>query len=288
MKLIRSLLVASLAAVAGAMHVGGPGPSTRARLIQLRGGQDGGEDDAADNRRLGREEVETKLSSIPVFCILNEEAQFIGMSADDGAIEVAFYVEHEDATEAFELMKAASEDLAADMRLGVLPLSAAFKICGGWESTERPTEPPTQEEGQPRYILRGPRQAAEEHEATVREQLVNMGLTSAAASKWVVPVFCTDDFQRPDMMPLFFSEEQLKQGWVRAGLNPDDVELVIPTVMDVRALVMNMMNTDQMPWSRFQLVTSVEAYEASQKLQAEAAADDGESESEEPEEGESQ
>ena len=132
MKLIRSLLVASLAAVAGAMHVGGPGPSTRARLIQLRGGQDGGEDDAADNRRLGREEVETKLSSIPVFCILNEEAQFIGMSADDGAIEVAFYVEHEDATEAFELMKAASEDLAADMRLGVLPLSAAFKICGGW------------------------------------------------------------------------------------------------------------------------------------------------------------
>ena len=75
---------------------------------------------------------------------------------------------------------------------------------------------------------------------------------------------------------------------MRAGLNPDDVELVIPTVMDVRALVMNMMNTDQMPWSRFQLVTSVEAYEASQKLQAEAAADDGESESEEPEEGESQ
>ena len=36
------------------------------------------------------------------------------------------------------------------------------------------------------------------------------------------------------------------------------------TVMDLRALVANMANSDEMPWSKFQLVTSAAAYELAQ------------------------
>ena len=167
--------------------------------------------------------------------------------------------------EVLELTKAANTQLPG-LRLAVMPLGSAFTLCDGWPG-ESPTTPP---DSVSRFVLRGPLDAAQSKGDEVRGQLRGMGLESSASSAWVLPMFCTDDFQTEAMMPFFFSEAELVAGWVRMGRPEEEAMFFLHTVMDLRALVANMANSDEMPWSKFQLVTSAAAYELAQKLTAAA------------------
>jgi hypothetical protein len=112
-----------------------------------------------------------------------------------------------------------------------VPLNAAFKACGGW-SGGRDTP-----DGQARFVLQGPRAAEEENRDKVLDLLRQMGV-ELSEDEWILPVFCCDEFQRADLMPLFFSEAELQRGWARSGKPEDEAMFLIPTVMDLRSLVL--------------------------------------------------
>lgn len=84
-------------------------------------------------------------------------------------------------------------------------------------------------------------------------------------------LFMCDEFQTPQMMPLFFSEADFEAGWARAGHPPDEALFLVHTVMDLRALVVNMAHSDAMPWARFMLVASEASYELAQQIAQEVA-----------------
>jgi len=211
-------------------------------MLRLRGGQEG--------RALPRKEITAKLNQVPTFFIVDDKGNAVPLPSEDGEPEIVFFIDVAEANTALALLSAGNPE--AELRLAVLALGAG---------EESPTLSAS------RVVLRGPSEAVEGRGEEVRRQLRQMGLADLADG-WVLPVVCSDDFQTSQMMPLFFSEAELKAGWTRSGKPEAEAELLLTTAMDLRALVVNMANTDAMPWSRFQLVTSVEAYQLAQKLHA--------------------
>jgi len=220
-------------------------------MLRLRGGQEG--------RALPRKEITAKLNQVPTFFIVDDKGNAVPLPSEDGEPEIVFFIDVAEANTALALLSAGNPE--AELRLAVLALGAAFEEARGWPGEESPTLSAS------RVVLRGPSEAVEGRGEEVRRQLRQMGLADLADG-WVLPVVCSDDFQTSQMMPLFFSEAELKAGWTRSGKPEAEAELLLTTAMDLRALVVNMANTDAMPWSRFQLVTSVEAYQLAQKLHA--------------------
>lgn len=212
-----------------------------------------------------------KLNRLPTFAIVDAAGNFVG--AEDDQAEIVFFIDAAEASEALDVTRAAHEDEEGTngWHLAAVPLGSAFQICGGWCDEQPP--PPS------RFVLRGPRAAVEAKGDEGRAQLAAMGLKEVAASSWVVPLYMSDDFQvgspgsaAAEMFPVFFSESGLHAGWVRAGRPPEEAALLVHTVMELRVLALNMVNSGQMPWARFQLVSSEEAYKLAQTLQEEAAA----------------
>jgi len=229
-------------------------------LWRLRGGDaidDGGADGGG---RLSHEDIEAKLNRVPTFCLVNADDQFVRMPGKDSIEEVIFFIDAAEAIEALELNRAGNPE--AELRLATLPLGAAFTACGGW-----PDEPPRGAH----YVLRGARAAVTAKGDEARAQLKAMGLNAMAESEWVLPLFMCDEFQTPQMMPLFFSEADFEAGWARAGHPPDEALFLVHTVMDLRALVVNMAHSDAMPWARFMLVASEASYELAQQIAQEVA-----------------
>jgi len=62
----------------------------------------------------------------------------------------------------------------------------------------------------------------------------------------VLPVLCSDDFQTPTLMPLFFSADDMTAGWVRSGRPESEAMFLIKSVWDLRSLVVNMQHADGM------------------------------------------
>ena len=219
----------------------------------LRGGGDG--DD--DGGKLSKEEVMTKLNSVPTFVIVDEESRLLNLQVEDGEDKVVFFIEAADAQETLALTSAGNPDLK--LRLAAIPLGTAFTACE--------TSP-----GQ--YKLQGARTAiqsgGEEAERKLRQQGVEPG-------SWVLPVFCSDDFQTPTVMPLFFSIETLEKAWVQSGRKEDEAMFLLKSIWDLRSMVLNMMNAEGMPWGKFQFCSDQSYYKLAEELQAAAREAEGSS-----------
>lgn len=223
-------------------------------VVRLRGGQADGAPPSA-GKALSREEVTTKLNSIPTFVIAGGDDKFIAL---DG--RVVFFVDAAEAKEALALTSAGNPDMEG-LHMVVLPLGTAFTACGGWIG-EDPSDP-----GQGAvFCLRGPLQAVESSGDEVRRKMAAMGMDPGDEDSWLLPIFFSDDFQKPGMMPLFFCERDLDAGYERSGNPPGAGSLLDIDCMDLRALVASMMQSDAMPWAVFQLVASAESYELAKEL----------------------
>ena len=263
---------------------------SRRQLMQLRGGATGA--DGADDST-ARAEIIAKFNQFPTFCVVNAEDNVIGTPNADGGYDVVWFVSLQEAQDLLALMVASSEEEDPGLKLGCTPLGNAYMICAGWTDHQS-------EDGQALYKLQGPRAVlADGVEATLRSQLAQKGLgEDASTARWLVPVFLHDDFQvrchlRPSstfrdlfldllpsscarlmvqtdsLMPLFFSADELVNGWIANG-RPVDEAPEQPLMMDLRMLVLAMQQ-DPALRAKAQLVPTKEAF-AMAKAMAEAAA----------------
>ena len=226
-------------------------------LLRLRGGG------------LSREEIIDKLNKVPTFAIVNDEDQVIPLADQDGSRDVCWFTDAAEAQQLLELTKAANPENADVLRLAVTPMGQAFLRCGGFDAEE------DVEEGQ-QFLggtlkLRGPRAIVEANTEALRSQQVAQGIKPGA---WVVPIYCHDDFQTEQMMPMFMSPADFASGWKRTG-RPQDAVPENLAVMELRVLVKQMEQTDVFNWRIFQFVSSEEAYALAQQLIGERRAAEG-------------
>ena len=220
---------------------------------------------------LSKDEIIQKLNRVPTFSVVNAEGQVVPMRGEDGeADDVCWFTNAAEARELLALTSAAYPE--AELRLAVSPLGVVFGLCKGWPPGEADEEE-TEDEGSTytggKLKLRAPRAVLEATGAGLREQLEAQGLEPG---DWQMPIYCSDDFQTEAMMPLFFSQDDFAAGWRRAGKPEPPPENL--AVMDLRALVKQMRDTDVFDWKIFTFVSSEEAYALAQELQERTKAQD--------------
>ena len=225
--------------------------ATRAALLAdvlaLRGGA------------LSREEIVSKLNRVPTFAIVDGDDHVLPITTESGA-DICWFIDAAEAKELLELTKAANPDVA--VHLAVTPLGEAFVKCNGWPDAEGDEEEQGASYVGGKLKLRGTRKVVDANEEALRSQQQAQGIAPGA---WVLPVYCHDDFQTPQMMPLFFSAADLQAGWIRSGRAADAVPEDLP-VMELRVLVKQMAETDVFDWSIFTFVSSEAAYALAQEL----------------------
>mmetsp|Transcript_79015 Transcript_79015/g.144057 ORF Transcript_79015/g.144057 Transcript_79015/m.144057 type:complete len:308 (+) Transcript_79015:100-1023(+) len=228
--------------------------SSRPRYLRLRGGSDeddgGDSDEGTGGNKLTWKQIHEKLNTVPTFVLVDEEKNLVPLQIDeDEEPTFRFFI---DAGEAEAVLEMTRKVLGTGVHLGVMSLGVAFKAC---------------ERSQPgaRFKLQGPRKALEEFADVVKEKLKVQGIE---AGDWLLPVFCSDDFQNPSLYPIFFSIDDLESAWVRSGKSQEELMFLTTTAMDLRSLVVNMEHSDAMPWSIFQLATSPESYARAQAIMA--------------------
>ena len=214
----------------------------------LRGGGYGGDDESGG--KLSKDEVMAKLNGVPTFVIVDEESRLLNLQGEDGEDKVVFFIEAGDAEETLAVTCAGNPELK--LRLAAIPLGTAFTAC---------------ETSPDQYKLQGCRTAMELGGDEAAKKLRAQGVDPGS---WVLPVFCSDDFQTPTVMPLFFSTETLERAWVQSGRKEGEAMFLLKSIWDLRSMVLNMMNADGMPWSKFQFCSDQSAYKLAEALQAAA------------------
>ena len=242
-------LIAHLVIMAASVSPKHEGPSSRSSIHTLRGG-------SMDGKALSRDEVTNKLNAVPTFVIAGDDDKFVAL---DG--KICFFVDGAEAKEALELTASGNPDVPG-LHLIPVPLGTAFTVCGGWLGEE-----PSTAAGDAIFVLQGPSDAIETKGEEVKQKAKAMGTDLGdIQDAWVLPVFFSDDFQMPSMMPLFFCQKDLEGGYVRAGNPPDGTSLLAVDCMDLRGLVTSMLHSDAMPWAMFQLVSSPASYDLAREL----------------------
>ena len=93
---------------------------------------------APPGKALTKQQIIEALNAVPTFCLLNGEANIVGLQdPENPKYEVCFWMT--DAAEAKEMLTAAkannSEEVAGKLHLGVTPLGVAFGLASGWIET---------------------------------------------------------------------------------------------------------------------------------------------------------
>jgi len=190
---------------------------------------------APTGKALTKQQIIEKLNAVPTFCLLNGETNIVGLQdPENPKFEVCFWMT--DALEAKEMLAAAlqnnSEEVASRLHLGVTPLGLAYALASGWMETSFYGD----------MRLRGAREDTENVTAMLQGQVAAQGMEQAS---WQVPVFCCDELQSPQSMPMFLSRKALQEAWVVSGRKLCD--LPQQAVMDLRVLVAQM-QTDAFAW----------------------------------------
>lgn len=163
-----------------------------------------------------------------------------------------FHHRFTDPNDAKQVLKMGIEDQPdGGIHLGVTPLGVAFAVCAGWTVGEG------EKRGVP-FKLQGSTAFVHEVAPMLREQLQAQGLE---AGTWQLPLFCCDELESPNVLPVFLSRADLVETWVASGRKREDLPENL-TVMDLRILV-KQMQTDSFAWSTVQFVGSSLAVEAS-------------------------
>ena len=244
--------------------VGATSASRLPDVLALRGGA------------LTREEIVAKLNRVPTFAIVDGEERVLPITTESGA-DICWFTDAAEAQELLELTKAANPDVA--VHLAVTPLGEAFIKCNGWPDAEDGEEAEGASYVAGKLKIRGTRKVVDANAEALQQQQRAQGITPGA---WVLPVYCHDDFQTPQMMPLFFSAADLQAGWLRSGRAADAVPENLP-VMELRVLVKQMAETDVFDWKIFTFVSSEAAYALAQELITSRKEEQGDGEAEEDE-----
>jgi hypothetical protein len=229
--------------------------ATLPTILALRGGS------------LTRDEVIAKLNRVPTFAIVNLEENVISLPSADGGGEYCWFIDAKEAEETLELTKAANPEKSTELLLAVTPLGLAFARCQGWADEEAAAVAAAEDDNGHAILggtfkLCGPSETVEANAEAMREQERAQGLEPGA---WCVPLYMSDDFQTPQLFPLFFSAASFHAGWARAGKPADSAPAQL-TVMDLRVLVKQMEDTDAFDWNMFQFVSDPSAYALAERL----------------------
>lgn len=240
-------------------------PAATARsILSLRGGS------------LTREDVIDKLNKVPTFAIVDENDHVVPIRTETGA-DICWFTDAAEVQKLLELTRAASPDRT--FHIAVTPLGAAFAQCQGFASIGDDGDSEAPHDG---YLkgtlkLRGPRAVVDAAQEELRAQQAAQGVEPG---DWVLPVYCHDDFQTPQMMPMFFSAEDFSAGWTRSGRSADNMPGQL-AMMDLRVLVKQMSETDAFDWSIFAFVSSEAAYTLAQEVMAQGTSGEGDHREEE-------
>lgn len=236
-------------------------------MLKLRGGA------------LSHEEIISKLNRVPTFAIVDGEDNVIPIPTETGEEEVCWFTDAAEAKDLLELTRAANPDV--QIHLAVTPLGEAFSKCGGWPDANGEKNEESESRTGRKLKLCGPRKVVETNAEALRSQQQAQGIEPGG---WVLPIYCSDDFQTDQLMPMFFSTEDLQAGWVRSGRD----QITVPenmAVMELRVLVKQMAETDIFNWSIFQFVSSEAAYKLAQELMTERQAREAEKAAEDEDDG---
>lgn len=199
---------------------------------------------APPGKALTKQQIIEALNAVPTFCLLNGEANIVGLQdPENPKYEVCFWMT--DAAEAKEMLTAAkannSEEVAGKLHLGVTPLGVAFGLASGWIETSFYGD----------MRLRGAQEDTADLIPMLRQQVEAQGLAQAS---WQVPVFCCDELQQPEVMPMFLSRKALQETWVVSGRKLSELPAQ-QAVMDLRVLV-EQMQTDKFAWNTLHFLTA--------------------------------
>lgn len=196
---------------------------------------------------LTRKEIIEKLNTIPTFALLSRDKSVLAISDGEGGECCCWFTDPKDAQ---QVLKMGIEDQPdGGTHLGVTPLGVAFAVCAGWTVGEG------EKRGVP-FKLQGSTAFVNEVAPMLREQLQAQGLE---AGTWQLPLFCCDELESPNVLPIFLSRADLVETWVASGRKREDLPENL-TVMDLRILV-KQMQTDSFAWSTVQFVGSSLAVE---------------------------
>jgi hypothetical protein len=243
------LLVSSAHIGGGALESTARSTLTAEHLFVLRGGSDSTQPPPADP---AREKVIARLNECPAFCVVNGDGNYVGIQNAEGGMDVIFHVCSESAKEVLELMQAGNPD--DGLHLICTPLGRAFQLCEGW------VEAGPDVDQSATYKLQSPSMVTDEAKDSALAQLSAQGREVS----WSVPVFCCDEFQTDQMMPFFWTAENLFEGWERSGIATDDMP-ESPIAMDLRMLVTAMLQDENLR-GKARVVPSVESFNLAQEL----------------------
>lgn len=185
----------------------------------------------------------------------------------EGGKQVVWFIDASEAENMLQLITAGNPDTEG-LRLHVMPLGTVFKLCKGWPSESNTAISLESSEDESYFKLQGAQELMAEFEPILQAQLRDQGVDPG---NWQLPVFVAQEFVTESMLPVFFSREDLKAGWVRAGRPEDECPKQF-TVMDLRTFCVQM-QSDNPAWRTVQLIPSVEAFKLANALRERNAAD---------------
>jgi hypothetical protein len=254
-----SLALLSIAAIGASLDQWSRPPPATSRL---RGGAD-----APSGAALSRESIMEKLNVVPTFCILDSSGNMVPMEDGDGSSACCFYTDAAEVHEALEDTRAAHPEAA--LHLGVVPLGTAFSLCAGWApgAESDSSAPPVESRFLGTLKIQGTRALVEGMSPQLLSQQRAHGLEQADAAAWALPVFCCDELQSPQIMPMFFSQPELADTWLQTGRSAESLPQSV-AVLDLRVLVAQM-QTDAFRWSLVQFIVGDAALALAQRAKQE-------------------
>ena len=216
---------------------------------------DPSDDTGTSGKALSRAEILEKLDEVPMFCLMNEENNLVGVKGSTNE-ETCFW--HSSPSTAHEQLVAAREqNVGVVLHIGVRSLGLAFSLGAAW--------------GVMGYAgkIHQHWSDASMPSTTLRHTLVlEQGVPNVDC-----PVFLCEVLQKPLVVRVFLDRIDLARAWIESGRPREEFSPSHLTVMDLRMLV-EQMQTDVAAWSVLRFIPPSRTMAVLEKKEQVAADDE--------------
>jgi len=212
-----------------------------------------------EKKALTREEIIAKLNHIPVFCIVNEEGQMVGLQdKDSGVFACCWFTDPDEAKMLLGATVEANPDKA--LKLVVAGMGGAFLSCKGFPDGDAGKNGEVLEglktttDDKVELRLQGSHALVAELKPKLKDLLEKAKIDAGC---WQLPVFLCEELQSNSICPVFIHPADLAATWEKAGRDPEKLPENL-TVMDLRMLVAAMSEPTN-AWSVVEFIGSSKA-----------------------------